>query len=201
MGETTPEQSVSLWLRDLSEGDDDAVRQLWDRYFVRLVEIARNRLRNVPRRVFDEEDVAVDAFDSVCRAIKDGRYPRLDNRDELWRLLFVVTMNKATSRIRQQAALRRGGGRVRGDSVFVGAGDEVAKYAIDGEPTPEVALIMIEQAHELLDKLGDQVLREVAQLKMQGYTDEEIAQQLGCVRRTVVRRLRIIRELWSEAIQ
>jgi DNA-directed RNA polymerase specialized sigma24 family protein len=36
---------------------------------------------------------------------------------------------------------------------------------------------------------------------MEGYSDEEIAAQLGCARRTVVRKLRRIRGLWSQEME
>lgn len=193
------EESVSLWLHNLREGDDRAVEHLWNRYFGRLVGIVRQRLTDVPKRSFDEEDIVVDVFDSVCRAIKQGNYPRLDNREDLWRMLCSITMNKAASRIREQLNQRRGGGKVRGDSVFKDAScGRFEEVAIDAAPSPEIAALMIEQMTFLLDRLGDDQLRVVAKLKMQGLTDEEIATRQGCVRRTVVRRLRVIRELWTE---
>jgi DNA-binding CsgD family transcriptional regulator len=43
-------------------------------------------------------------------------------------------------------------------------------------------------------------LRHVADWKLQGYTNEEIAQRLGCVHRTVERRLNVVRSVWIEEV-
>ncbi|MBI1915085.1 MAG: hypothetical protein HYS12_10160 [Planctomycetes bacterium] len=74
---------VTRWLQQLKAGDHDAVQPLWERYFRRLVGLARDRLRKLPRRTADEEDVALSAFDSFCRRAEEGRFPRLDDRDGL----------------------------------------------------------------------------------------------------------------------
>ena len=66
------------------------------------------------------------------------------------------------------------------------------------EPTPEFAVQVAEECRRLLDGLGDAELRSIALWKMEGFTTEEIAAQLGCVPRTVERKLRVIRGLWQQ---
>jgi hypothetical protein len=85
------EGSVTHWLGQLCAGDQAAAQPLWERYFQRLVDQARARLRATPRRVADEEDVALSVFDSFCRGAERGRFPQLSDRDDLWRLLVVIT--------------------------------------------------------------------------------------------------------------
>src|SRR4051812_6051196 len=53
------DDGVTLWLRQLEGGDQDAARLLWQRYYRELVELARARLGQTPRRIADEEDVAL----------------------------------------------------------------------------------------------------------------------------------------------
>jgi hypothetical protein len=77
------EQSVSDWIGQLKAGDERAAQRLWEDYFQRLVRLARARLQGVPRRAADEEDVALSAFDSFCRGAEAGRFPRLNDRDDL----------------------------------------------------------------------------------------------------------------------
>jgi hypothetical protein len=91
----SPEGSVSGWLGQLKDGDPDAAQHLWQRYFARLVGLARARLQGTPRQAADEEDVALSAFKSFCAGVKQGRFPRLDDRDDLWRLLVTLTARKA----------------------------------------------------------------------------------------------------------
>src|SRR5262245_44658550 len=69
------EGSVSRLIGGLVVGDEAAVQRLWERYFRRLVGLARKRLADAPRRVADEEDVAFSAFDSFCRNAEGGRCP------------------------------------------------------------------------------------------------------------------------------
>src|SRR5262249_42971590 len=101
---------VTLWLEQLQQGDRAAAQPLWERYFRRLVGLARAKLRQVKRRVADEEDVALSAFDSFCRSAEQGRFPRLGDRDDLWQVLVVITSRKAVDQIAHEKAARRGGG-------------------------------------------------------------------------------------------
>jgi DNA-directed RNA polymerase specialized sigma24 family protein len=49
-----------------------------------------------------------------------------------------------------------------------------------------------------LDRLDNEMLRTVALRKLEGYRNSEIAAQLDCATRTVERKLRRIRALWSQ---
>ena len=69
--------------------------------------------------------------------------------------------------------------------------------AINSEPSPAEAAQFAEECARLLDQLGDPKLRQVALLKLEGYTDQEIADQLGCVVRTVERKVQAIRAIWK----
>lgn len=86
--------SISRWICELKEGDLEAAQPLWERYFAKLVDVARRKLKGIPRGARDEEDVALSAFDSFCRAAKNGRFPKLHDRDELWRILLAITVRK-----------------------------------------------------------------------------------------------------------
>ena len=181
--------SVTVWLDQLRHGDRQAAGPLWERYFARLVAVARDRLRGARRAAADEEDVALSAFDSFCRAAEQGRFPRLDDRDDLWRLLAVIAERKAVNLVRAAGRQKRGGGRVQGESAL--------GWVAGGEPTPEFAALVAEECRRLFDALGDDTLQRVALLKMEGYANEEIAGQLGCALRTVERKLGLIRGLWA----
>ena len=86
--------SVTVWLDQVKQGNDEAARRLWDRYFPDLVKLARRRLAGTPRRMEDEEDVALSVLDSFCRAADKGRFPDLKDRHSLWRLLSRTTHRK-----------------------------------------------------------------------------------------------------------
>jgi DNA-directed RNA polymerase specialized sigma24 family protein len=186
--------SVTRLIGMLKAGDRAAAEQLWETYFRRLVGLARARLQSTARRVADEEDVALSAFASFYRRAERGGFPRLQDRDDLWQLLFVLTVRKAINLVHYQGRLSRGAGRV--ESVVDLAGIEL-ESAIGREPTPEFAAEMTDECRRLLDCLGDQTLRSVALWKMEGLTNSEVAARLGCVEKSVERKLRVIRQIWS----
>lgn len=181
--------SVTRWLNELHEGCDVAAGLLWEFLHKRLLGLAHKELDQRVQTGFDEEDVALSAFDSLCRAIQGGRYD-IGDRDELWRLLAVITVNKARRRVRDENRLRRGGGHKRHDS-------DVLETLMCAQPDVGATLMMREECHRLLAMLKKRDVQMVALLKVEGYTNEQIAQQLGCSRRAVQRRLNIIRRLWS----
>jgi DNA-directed RNA polymerase specialized sigma24 family protein len=194
--------SVTHWLNLLQAGDRAAARPLWDRYFPLLVARARATLRGRPPMAGDEEDVALSAFDSFCRGAEEGRFPRLDDRDDLWRLLLMFTARKATHLVRDERRDKRGGGRVRTEADLAddgGDSDEGLLARVLGpEPTPEFAAQLAEECRLLLDKLEAEDLRSIAVWTMEGDTVEEIAARLGRSVRTVARKLAVIRDLWRE---
>jgi DNA-directed RNA polymerase specialized sigma24 family protein len=195
-----PEDSVTQWLSALADGDADAAQKLWERYFASLMRLAEARLPPQARRASDEEDVALSALNSFFQGIKRRRFPQLHDRHDLWRLLLVITARKAQAHVRHQTRLKRGAGRILGESALAGGpGPPGIEQIIGTEPTPELVSCMMEDYGRLLNQLGDNTLRQVALLKVEGFTVEEIAQRLGCARRSVERRLRLIRKTWSAA--
>lgn len=195
------EESVTQWINDLKDGNESAAQHIWERYFEQLTRLARKRLGTRPRRVADEEDVAVSAFDSFCRNASEGKFPQLDDRDDLWKLLFTITERKALAQIKSDSRQKRGGGKLRGQSVFEQIGDSSAgqwnQAAVDRNPTPGFAAEVADQVRVLLSDLSDDTLRAIALLKMEGRTNAEVAGELGCSERSVKRKLQVIRTIWA----
>lgn len=175
--------SITAWIRRLSAGDADAAGPLWDRYFRRMVALAVGRL---PGQKADAEDVALSAFFQFCRAASEQRFARLATRDDLWHLLVVLTARKAVDWRKWQTARKRGGPT-----------QALTDTVPDPGPDPAVAAVVTDEIRGLFDRLGDPDLQAIAQLKLDGHTNEEIAARLGCTTRTVMRRLALIRDIWE----
>ena len=195
----TPE-SITAWIEQLKAGDAAAAAPLGERYFRRLVGLARQRLGAAPRGVADEEDVALSAFDSFCRAAAQGRFPRLDDRDDLWQVLMMLTARKAINLIERECSQKRGGqmepAAALGGTQDGSETDALAALPAPG-PTPELAAEVAEECRRRLDALGDDALHRVVVDKMEGYTNEEIAARHGWSLGKVERKLRLIRKTWE----
>jgi RNA polymerase sigma factor (sigma-70 family) len=195
------QNSVTIWIDGIKAGDGSDIERLWDRYFERLVRLAAARLPAHSRRSFDEEDVALSAFQSFCDRAGRGQFPQLSDRDDLWRLLATITVRKAIDTIRQQSRQKRGGGQVLGESaLLVGAGTEGEGLAevLSREPTPDEVAGFAENYHRFLARLQEPPLRTIALRRLEGQTTREIARALDVSTKTVERKLQLIRAIWSE---
>src|SRR5215831_12166142 len=160
--------SVTRWVTALKGGDAAAAQALWERYHRRLVALAREKLRSARRRAADEEDVVQNAFHSFFRGVSQDRFPQLNDRDNLWRLLVVITARKALDQLAHEHTKRQGGGTLAGESrIIPGAEDAAIEQVVGDEPTPAFAAQVAEEYERLLDRLADETLRKVAVWKME----------------------------------
>jgi DNA-directed RNA polymerase specialized sigma24 family protein len=193
--------SVSIMLNGLKAGDDKDIGRLWDRYFDRLVRLAGSRLPGHARRSFDEEDVALSAFQSFCDRVGRGQFPRLDDREDLWKVLSTITTRKAVDMVRHQTRQKRGGGRTLGESA-VGCPDDAGSAGLarflSRDPSPAEAAQFADEYDRLFERLDDPTLKTVALRRLEGYSSEEIAAELGTSARTVDRKLGLVRALWQD---
>ena len=186
-------ESVTHWLHQLTANDDSAAQQqLWNRYFARLAALARTRLTGAPQRDADEEDVVLSAFNSFFCAARAGRFPELYDRTGLWPLLVKITARKAINQVKRQQAKKR-------SSAAEEAVPDIA-HLVGDEPTPQFAAEVAEQVERLLALL-DEDLRTVAVMKLEGFTNAEIAERFGIVERSVERKLARIRIEWDAAAE
>lgn len=195
MPDDPDDEPITVWLAKLKAGDADAARPLWDEYFARLVVLARQRLGTAAGPAVDGEDVALSAFDSFCQGVRAGRFPNLDDRDDLWRLLFTLTTRKALGQIRHATRAKRGGGKVAPASALGGA--DVLALVGGREPSPAFAAEVAEECRRLLALLPDEQLRQLAVWKMEGFTNAEIGEKLGRAVPTVERKLARVRHIWA----
>jgi DNA-directed RNA polymerase specialized sigma24 family protein len=195
-------QSVSRWISHLKEGNAEAAQSLWERYALQLVEIARRRLKDAPKRVADEEDVAASVFHSLCRGAAAGRFQNVKNRDDLWWLLLAITKQKVVDHVRRETAQKRGAGRVQLESCLNGNPDDSHGFSLDrlvgDEPTPELVAMLAEQHQRLLGLLRDDRLRQIAIFRIEGFTVPEIAEDFRVTTRTIERKLQLIRDVWTK---
>ena len=195
--------SVTMWIANLRDGEDSVAHQeLWNRYFRRIVALARAKLGDLPKGVADEEDVAISAMQSLFHGVAADRFPRLNDRGNLWSLLAKITARKAINQRQHAHAQKRGGGRTPVPIGPTGSDTGVSKMGVDPSDDdlgPDFVVAMEEELRRLMDALPDEALRKIAGRKLEGWTNAEIAKELGVVERTVERKLGLVRACWAPA--
>jgi RNA polymerase sigma-70 factor (ECF subfamily) len=194
-------------LIDQLRSDDSAVRneaarQVWLRYFPRLLDLARQHLNQRIRRREDEEDVLQSMYKSFCLRLQNDQF-ELEGRGDLWNLLVTMTLHKtrtvATRHRREGRDVRREQPGSPGDSAASLAPNWAFEQMEAAAPTPAEAAVLTEEFQRRLQCLPEQ-LRNVAQWRLEGYSNQEIAgpAMLNCSERTVERKLNMIRKKWEE---
>jgi len=192
--------SVTLWMGLLKEGDHEAARVIWMRYYNQVIKIARTQLRAIPTAGIgrDEEDVALSVFDEAFRAIARGQFVRFEDRDDLWQILSILIRRTVIDQVRRAKSRKRGGDRTRDEASLCSAGDDEGLDRFPASVTdPAFAAAAAEGFERLLDELGDDLLRRIALLTMDGHTANEIADAVGCSKRNVFNKLKLIRMKWD----
>jgi RNA polymerase sigma-70 factor (ECF subfamily) len=190
--------SVTNWLM---RHDDDAARRIWERYVHRLLALARQDLQRSVQARIGAEDVVQSAFGSYFRRRADYE---LTDRDELWSLLVTITLNKVRNANRHHLRQKRDVRRTQsngGATGLEGAGCAFLDLLSDEAPTPEEAAALAEELEQRLADLeaaGDPDLPRIAGLKLDGYSNREIAGALGLTERSIERKLGRIRKRWGE---
>ncbi len=205
MTERTGDETVTHWIRNVKSRDEEALRKIWERYFDKVTRVARHRLGPSRGGDADEEDIALDVFESFYVGMAKGQFPRLENRDDLWQILVVLTARRAINARQHRRAAKRGGGAVRGDSIAPSTSDSsrvggLDRLASDAREPGFIAQVM-EECEYLIEILETDELRRIARWRLEGYSTEEIAgpDRLDCSVRSVERKLNRIRQRWRES--
>ncbi len=189
--------SISIFFQQLQNGDRAASREVWLRYFPRLSGLAR-RILNGSDVPVSAEDAVQDAFLSFFQAVERGDYDETVRRDDLWRILSVITVHAARKIRTRELAQKRGGGRVHVETDIIGVsenGTHLAEF-FGSVSTAECDLI----CSEFLEKL-DEDLRQIAVLRLAGYSNPQIKDLMQCSLRSIERRMQIIRTIWADYAQ
>lgn len=184
-------RTITQCLAALKGGDEAAAQAIWERFFQRACALARKKLGDLPKRMADEEDVALSAMHALCLGAREDRFQRLETRDDLWQLLAMITSRKASN-------LRRAAGRrpVSGESVFADEEGRALERLITGAPDPEFLAALSGTSEDLIGGLEPK-LRAVALLRLEGFTNEEIGARLGRSVASIERYVARIRGLWA----
>lgn len=179
-------------------GDQDAANTLYRRYVERLSGIVTAQLSDRLRARTDADDVLQSACRSFFRRVQDGQF-QFDEDDDVWKLLVTISLNKLRSQVRRHTAAKRDAAQeiARRDPALP---DDFHLEKLAETPSPVEAFIfaeMIERVSDRLDKRHAMLLK----LRMEGYNQQEIAQELQTSDRSIRRMLNNIRQILSRELQ
>ena len=193
---------VTIWLRRLELGDSQAAESIFQHFCSRVQSLARQRLPKQVQRVYDQDDATLSAFHSLFLGVSESRF-QFASRHDFWRLLITIAERKISKRIRYEHQDKRDVRRTITESMFgSNCSDSYRRDSFDEvfegrEPSSDFAADVAETFELLLAELPNNLSREIASLKLDCYNAEEIADQIGCSRRTVQRKLLVIRRTWQ----
>ncbi len=191
----TLDGSVTECIHRAQEGESFAQHQLWERYLRRLLGIARNRLRGVAVAVVDPDDVVIKAFHDFLAGVERGQFAKLDNRQDLWQILIMLIGRRTIDEKRRAGTSKRGAHLRTAEPIELGH-ESLIQMIASSEPSPAQAVEFSEQFEQRLTQLGDERLRRIAICKLSGFSNQEIASQIGCSLRSIERKLSLIRGKW-----
>lgn len=186
--------SVTGWIQGLRSGDDEAAARIWERFFSRACQLAEQRFGATPQAAQDAEDVALSAMHALCAGARADRFRRLADRGDLWDILAMLTIRRVID-ARRRSWVREGG--ISWDDVedaglaVAGPGHELT---VDGGYLDALCATSRDMVSVLEPKL-----REVTLLRLEGYSNREIAERCGRSEPTVERYLRLVRLQWQDA--
>jgi RNA polymerase sigma factor (sigma-70 family) len=187
MPESTDVRSlVELWRK----GDQRAAEQLFTRYVDRLVPLARRRISQRLASRVDPEDVVQSVFRTFFGGLKEGRFD-IQSQDDLCKLLMRITIHKTLRHIAFHKAAKRDPSQ---ETIQSEEGQEQLIQLLGREPTPDDAVAFLDQLEHLLSRLGPQE-RQILEMRLQGYSNEDIAAKLGIYDRKIRRLFERVRGL------
>lgn len=186
---------MTLWLQQMRTGNAVAASEIWDRYYDRLVQFAGRRMRGNRDHAVDSEDLVHSAFGRFCTVLMSGGYPDLGDRDDLWNLLIVYTLNRVRRHFRASNAQKR-----RPESAV--AHEFTADQALQDLRLPETQAVMSDLLDHWLQRLDAEdstgELRRIAVMRMDECPADEIARALKRRKTIVLQKIHLIRLIWEQ---
>jgi RNA polymerase sigma-70 factor (ECF subfamily) len=168
----------------LRTGDQGAAFEVFHEFSRRLAGLARTRLQGAIAAKVDPDDVLQSAFRSFFLRHRDGQF-EIDDWDELWSLLTVITLRKCGKQLDYFHAACRNLSR---ESPPPNVEDETfaSCQAIARDPTPEESARLVETVETLLGELSSRD-RRIVEKTLAGETPTGISLEVPCSERTVER--------------
>jgi DNA-directed RNA polymerase specialized sigma24 family protein len=194
---------ITEYLQALKAGDADSLNDILNAYWCQLVTHCDARLSRQLKTQQEGQDFAIQAFQNLAEGIKRGRWPRLENRTDLWQVLLQAANCRIRDFVRQQMATKRGGQLQR-----LGTGPNspaTGLVDLDQFPARDAFAADAEQLVQLMLELSHRLRGMTTHVRilvdhLNNYTNQEIAIRHEISSRTVRRKLDEVLEILREEL-
>ncbi len=183
---------TSTWLEDVMGCREGYETQAVEQFSDRLLRLAASRLPTSLNSRMDPEDIVQSVFRSFFSRHEQGKF-QFQQLPELWRILAAITYHKVQHAIRHHRQQQR-------DARRELSGESHVNELEATSPTASSILLMMETFDRILAQLP-KTHQEVVRLRLEGFSIEEIAQQLELSTRTVDRGLALARKIAGELME
>lgn len=188
---------LSDCLDRVRNGETDAIALLYSRFLDRSVRLAKSQLNVGEDHLIDDEQAAMSALESLIVRVRSGNYAEIKDHVTLWKLLARIIHRKLIKYRRSMYGPKRSPSlpMLR---MSPNDGDSTANAKIPvatNEPSPLSAMIASDTLNQILDSLKEPEARTVLLLRLEGYSEAEIAEKLKHSRNWVNRRTQTIRRV------
>ncbi len=157
------------------QGDGTAADRLFERYYDRLMQLARGQLGLRMRAVEESSDVVQSVLHSFFQRTRRGEI-EIGEDESLWPLLVTVTLNKIRDKARYWKRQRRD---VERDVALLDHHDPLERV-----PSPDDVAELKESISLMLAQFSERRQR-ILQLILEDHSVKEIAAMVGSSERTV----------------
>ena len=184
---------VAFVLGNARDGDSFAQCQIYSEFVDQLVAIAGKRINERFRSKIAPEEIVQSVFASFFRRNEMGEFC-FEDWNDLWALLVKITVRKSINRVKSFKAAKRD---VRREYSPGSDSPASSFFGSATQPSPQDIAIFNECLDQLFDDLPEK-LQQIVCLRLQGMSNFEICENLGCSERTVYRSLNRIREIFEK---
>lgn len=196
----------------LRDGDSTIAEELDRQFRQRLCDMIDRRMNQLIRRRHDPEDVVQSVMRSFFVRAGNGEF-YFENREALWGLLKKIARRKLSKRIVKEQAAKRD---IRIERYDVGLIDEASddvtsaqayllgdllEQALSELPAPVSDIFKftlygysVAEVIEIVLRDLDPLYAKILQLRLQGLTEQKIADEIGCLRGEVRYKLNRLRQ-------
>lgn len=190
--------SVTRWIEQMRAGDRIAVNALSERYFKKLGNAARSRLHKQAQTLHDKDDVANFVLEAVVRNISQGKYPDLQDRDDLWFLMLSITQCRISNILKRERSQKVQPTSLTSLTELLETYEgELSDLSLNSDPE-QVAIEINDCWQELMRILPDDDFREIARLKLDFYSNRQISSMMKLTPKYIDRKVAEIQRMWGE---